>query len=421
MKITIKLISFSILLLSFLLVSSCDDDTNWDLSANKQLLSVMKEYYLWYNQLPTVNASAYENPQELMEVLRVNPPDKWSYVTTKEEYESYFNSGTYYGFGFGNAFDSEGKLWIIYAFRSSPLRAKGIGRGWQISSVDGVAPTVDNYSSLMGANKEGLSKTIGFISPEGASVTYTFSKAEISMNTVLLDSVYSIDSKKIGYLVLNSFIEPTYTELDNSFAKFKSEGVSDLVVDLRYNGGGSVDVSKYLASYIGGGKANEGVYATYTHNDKHPEFNNSIYFESFGNTLSIDKVVFITTSGTASASELVINGLKPYMTVALVGSKTHGKPVGMYVFEYKEIDWVFVPICFSLKNANGVGDYYDGLAVDVEASDDYTSPFGDVNEDSFSASLTYLGVSPVKRIKTQKAMPSKMITGKGLYEEIGAW
>jgi len=238
-----------------------------------------------------------------------------------------------------------------------------------------------------------------------------------------MDSVYTISSKKIGYMVFNSFINPSVAELDQCFTKFKNSNVNELIVDLRYNGGGSVDVSKKLADLIGGTAANGGVYATYKHNNKHSELNKSINFQTYSNSLSLSRVLFITTHGTASASELVINGLKPFMPVFLIGSTTHGKPVGMYTFTYKEFDWAFVPICFSMKNANNVGDYFDGLSVDVAAVDDYTLPFGDYNESSFAAALGYLGVTPAKSIRTKSTpiLNSKLVTGKGLYEEIGAW
>lgn len=355
-----------------------------------------------------------------MEALKVNPPDKWSYVTTKQEYDAY-SEGIYYGFGFSSIFDTDGKLWIGYTFKSSPLTQLGIGRGWQIISIDGVAPTIDNFTQLIGENKPGVSKTFGFISLTGEAVSHTFTKIEIQMNTVLFDSVYTIGSKKIAYMVLKGFIQPTEAELDICFAKFKSARVDELIVDLRYNGGGLINVSAYLASLIGGNVANGSLYTTYTFNSRYTSQNQSVTFTSLPNSLPLSRALFITTSGTASASELVINGLKPYMTVSLFGSKTHGKPVGMPVLRYKQFDWVFLPISFSLRNANNESDYYNGIDVNVEAADDYTSPFGDVNEDSFAAALNYLGVLPKQGMKAKFTKHSTLFTGKGLYEEIGAW
>lgn len=417
--------NWAFLLLCSLLIVSCEknnnENVNWDLEANKQLIKVMNENYYWYNQLPVVNPEDYANPLDLIEALRVNPPDRWSYVTTRQELDAYYNSGAYYGFGFGSAFDQNGKLWILYVFKSSPLYSKGIKRSWQITSINDVTPTPDNFSDLIGPSEAGLSKTITFLSPAGSSITYTFTKTEVVMNTVLFDSIYTINSKKIGYMVLDGFITPTINELEKCFTKFKSSNIDELIVDLRYNGGGSISVSNYLANLIGGTKANKGVYATYYHNDKNTKRNFSNYFQTLTNSLTLNRAIFITTHGTASASELLINGLKPFMPVYLIGSKTHGKPVGMYSFEYYQFDWAFVPICFSLKNANNEGDFFDGLAVNLESTDDVTKKFGDINEASLSAALTFIGVAKSKGIGTEATVKAKLITGRGLYEEIGAW
>lgn len=422
-KVLKRLFALIVIGIAVYTIYSCqkDDDVNWDKEANKELYNVMRDLYYWYDKVPVVNINNYQTPVELMDAMRVDPPDRWSYVTTKKEFDAYFNSGTYYGFGFGSAFDQDGKLWIIYSFKSSPLTEKGIGRGWQISTIDGVTPTKDNYSQLIGESVAGISKTFGFISPLGNSVSYTFTKIEVTMNTVLLDSVYTINSKKIAYMVLDGFIEPTNDELEQSFSKFKNANVDELIVDLRYNGGGETTVSNHLANLIGGNVANGGVYANFNYNNKHSSNNSSTYFQSLANSLSLSRVLFITTEGTASASELVINGLKPYMPVYLIGSKTQGKPVGMNVFEYQQVDWVFLPVTFSSTNANNEGDYFDGLDVTVSALDDYTLPFGDVNEDSFNKALTYIGVSPSKSIRLKAITRSTLITGKGLYREIGAW
>ncbi len=398
----------------------CEKDEDWDLVANKELIKVMKEYYLWYDQMPTVKAGDYKNPKELMEVLRVNPPDRWSYITTKQELDAYYTSGAYYGFGFGNAFDQDGKLWILYVFTSSPLAQNGVTRGWIIEKIDDSTPTPENYSQLIGPNEAGLSKKFQFLTPSGEHVTYTYTKTQITMNTVLFDSTYTFGQTKVGYLVLKGFIDPTVGELNDCFTRFKNAGVNELIIDFRYNGGGLIDVSNYLASLIGGTKTNGKVFAAYHHNDKNTFRNDSVNFLNPTNSLSLDRVIFITTNGTASASELVINGLKPFLPSVLVGSPTHGKPAGMYSFKYKEFDWAFVPICFTLRNALDQGDYYNGIPVDFPAEDDVSRRFGDVNESSLNTCLGYLGVIGTKGLKSSVSI-SKQVSGKGLYEEIGAW
>lgn len=422
----IKIKSFLAILLLLFTAISCDDETiepSSKVDVKKELISVMKSYYLWYNQIPEVDTSLYPTPVELMNALRVNPPDKWSYVTTRTELEAYYNQGAYVGFGFGSGFDADGNLILSFVFKNSPLYANGINRGWQIVSIDGQTPTPENYSSLIGPSEAGVSKTFVFKSPEGTTHQYTFTKAAITMNTVLMDTVYTFDTKKVGYFVLESFISTTKNELTSTFAKFKAKGISELIVDLRYNGGGQVDVSNYLANLIGGSVAYGKIYSKSYHNDKLSAQNSYLLFSSVDNSLPLNKVTFITTKGSASASELVINGLKPFLNVTLVGERTHGKPVGMYTFTFRDpsIDWAFVPVCFTMRNANNEGDYYDGIPVNIAAADDITLPFGDVNEASLNAALLNLGVSLTKASRSGTVKDFNPIVGKGLKAEIGAW
>lgn len=411
-------------LLSLVVISiySCDKETEEKVDVNKEVYKLMKDYYLWYKDMPSVDPKNYSSPAELVEALKVNPPDKWSYVTTKQELEAYYNQGAYVGFGFGSGFNTDDELIISFVFKNSPLSSAGITRGWQILSIDGQTPTRENFSSLMGPSQAGISKTFGLKSPQGTNHEYTFTKAEISMNTVLFDSVYVFGSTKVGYFVLESFIENTVGEINTVFAKFKSAGINELIVDLRYNGGGQVDVSKHLASLIGGSIAYGKIFAKSYHNDKHSYSDSYIVFTTEANSLPLSKVVFITTGSSASASELVINGLKPFMDVVLVGDKTHGKPVGMYTFTFNDpsIDWAIVPICFTMRNANNEGDFFSGIPVNVPAVDDVRTLLGNINESSLNASLSYLGLVE-KSAKSISVSEFKPIVGKGLKAEIGAW
>ncbi|HOK61306.1 MAG TPA: S41 family peptidase [Tenuifilum sp.] len=409
-----------LLLFGLAAFTSCEDDEQ-KVNVNKEVYNLMKDWYYWYDQLPNVDPNSYPDPVELVKAIRVNPPDRWSYVTTKQELDAYYKQAAYIGFGFGSAFTADNKLIITFVFNTSPLYANGIGRGWEIVSIDGQTPTPDNYTSPIGPSEVGVTKTFVFKSPSGQTTQHTFSKAQIEMNTVLLDSVYTINGKKVGYFVLKGFIEKTNDELNAVFQKFKSAGVSELVCDLRYNGGGQVNVSQFLGNLIGGSIAFGRVFGQYIHNDKHSDKNSHLYFSTTQNSLELQRAIFITTSITASASELVINALKPFMDVVLVGSKTHGKPVGMYTFEFKDpsIDWAIVPVCFSIRNANNDGDYYDGIPVTIEAADDVLTPLGEVTESSLNASLNYLGLGT--KVVTKRYVTAQPITGKGLYEEIGAW
>jgi len=369
--------------------------------------------------MPDRDPENYASPVELLSSLVYTELDRWSYITTKQELEAYYSAGEYIGFGVGLAFDTNDQLWVTFVFDESPLRAFGVDRGWRITAIDGTVPTPSNTNSLLGPATAGITKTFILQNPSQQTVTATVTKETLAMNTVLMDSVYTRDIGKVGYFVLKGFIGPTIDELDEIFTNFQAEGVTDLIIDLRYNGGGSVATAAHLADLIAG-NSNGQVLGTYAHNDKHTAENESILITQQANSLSLSRVVFITTRNSASASELVINGLFPHMEVTLVGDDTYGKPVGMYAFTSPSFDWAFVPICFRILNSNGEGDYYDGIPVDIEATDGINYAFGDLNEPSLNAAIGYLEGGAIKKsISPSERMNYPKL--KGLREEIGSW
>ena len=243
----------SIVVVVSILFASCDrNDDNLNLEANRALYSFMEYWYLWNDHMPKVDEEDFASPVELLEVLRYQELDRWSYVTTKQELEAYYEEGTYVGYGFGSAFDTNNNLWITFVFRNSPLAEFGVDRGWRITAINNIAPTPQNVSSLLGPNEVGIQNTVTFLSPNQEVVTRTVEKSLVSMNTVLMDTVYSFGGEKVGYFVLKGFITPTISELDEVFSSFQLQGVTELVVDLRYNTGGSISVSNHLASQIAG-------------------------------------------------------------------------------------------------------------------------------------------------------------------------
>ncbi len=412
-------------LVGFLFATGCKEEdepqTNSNELANEVLYSTMIDYYLWYNEMPSITPTNYPSPVELLEALRYKPLDRWSYITTKQALAAYYQAGEYVGFGFGTAFDGDNRLWISFIFRDSPLRSAGVDRGWQIAKIDNVVPTPSNISDLFGPAVSGVNKTFTLINHSGETVTQSFSKRVVAMNTVLMDSTYSVGSNKIGYFVLKGFIENTTEEVNSVFNKFITNGVSDVIVDLRYNTGGLVDVATHLGGLIAGKIANGEVFGKFVHNDKQTERDSYLFVEEKPNSILLNRIVFITTGSSASASELLINGLNPLMPVVLVGTTTYGKPVGMYLFTSNLFDWAFVPICFAIVNANGEGYYYDGIPVDIEQFDGINFPFGDLNEPSFGAAYSYLidGVEKSSMVDPSKKLRYPEMVG--LQAEIGAW
>ncbi len=416
--------SFTLLLIKFFAVSifltSClGEEDNPNAFANEELYQIMDHFYLWYEQMPNVNPSNYSNPVALLEDLKYRTYDKWSYVTTREIINSYYLEGSYIGFGFGSAFDQSGTLWITYIFKNSPLTGIGIGRGWRIVSIDGIVPTAQNINQLLGSSTEGLSRFFEFRGPNNQMISRTLTKQSITMNTVLKDSVYSINSMNVGYVAFKGFITPSIQELNTTFSKFANQNVSELIVDLRYNGGGEMKVAAHLAGLIAGQVANNQVFTRTINNNKNQNRNIADTIKLKPNSINLSRVVFITTSGTASASESLINGLKPYMDVILVGSKTHGKPVGMYSFDSIENQWVYVPICFFINNSLGQGYYFEGIPVNFSAVDDIASDFGELSEASLNAAIGALGtITPDKLVPSIRANYHPKF---GIEQEIDAW
>jgi hypothetical protein len=382
----------SLLFLVFILViSGCKKDTNDDtqIRDNKAFHDLMKEWYLWYDQMPDVNPANYISPYTLLEALRVYPPDRWSFVTTKKEFEDYFVSSKFIGYGFGSAYDASSKLRISFIYNTVELYNLGVRRGWIIKSINGITITNQNIGSLLGANEIGVSNTFVFIKPDGSEVTHTVAKQEVIMNTVLHYEVIDTLGMKIGYLAFQSFTGTSDEDLKPAFQLFTAEGISDLILDMRYNGGGSVDASVYLGSSLLSAANIDDVFIKYIHNNKKTSENSTTLFEETDYNMNLSRLFVIATSGTASASELIINGLKPYMDdVYVIGDDTHGKPTGMYGWYYDK--YAFVPVTFETTNANDEGKFYDGIPADSYAADNTSRPFGDPEEDSLKEALNYI-------------------------------
>jgi hypothetical protein len=158
------------------------------------------------------------------------------------------------------------------------------------------------------------------------------------------------------------------------FSSFKSAGVSRVILDLRYNGGGSISVTNYLASYLHNTVDHNSVFNRLVFNDLNQGANTSYSFEVLNNQLDLEQLIVITTGETASASEMMINGLSPYLDVKTVGSATYGKPVGQNPFFF--CGNALLPVTFEVENSAGVGDYFDGFPADCAAQDDVSFAFG---------------------------------------------
>jgi carboxyl-terminal processing protease len=360
-----------------------------------------KDIYLWYNQIPSsFNARSYTGMDKLMIGLRQyskepgfsGSVDKWSFGVKKADWDNVSSGVSTGDFGLNVFFMAEGDLRVKMVEKESPAGLAGIRRGWRITSINGNTNiTTGNATFIVQNIYQSNSAKITFLKPDNTSVTMDLSASNYNDKPVIIDTIYSINSKKIGYLAFNSFLGDT-TEIFNQysriFGKFSAANVNDVIIDLRYNGGGYVSVQEKMADWLAPMSANGQVMMKQQFNDKYTQYNSEDRFSKLGN-LNLNRVFFIVSSSTASASELLINNLKPYMDVFLVGpSKTYGKPVGFFPIPVG--DWYIFPVSFRTTNSKGEGNYFNGIPVNSQVADGLDKDWGDIQESSLHSAINYI-------------------------------
>ena len=362
--------------------------------ANQNLFvrDALDELYLWYRELPPVDPVRYDSPEAYLDAVRYRPRDaSFSYITSRAASESFYSDSQYVGFGLSTAISGL-EMRVLQVFDDSPASEAGLARGARVTAIDGVAVSTlvatGRIDTAFGPATEGVTVDVVFEQRDGRRGTATMRKRPVTIPTVSLTRVFDVDGRKVGYLFFRNFVRPSVAALDEAFAALREAGVSELVLDLRYNGGGLVDVAVHLAGLIGGTPTRDQVFAEYRHNDRNRRRDETLRFDVPANALDLSRVIVIATQASASASELVINGLKPFVPVVIVGDRTYGKPVGQYVLPF--CDKVLAPVSFSMVNANGQGDYFDGLPVDCAAADDIGHDLGDAEERSLKEALRFV-------------------------------
>ncbi len=364
-------------------------------SQNSWVRDQLTTYYYWYQHLPTnVNPASFTTPEAYLEAVRFRPVDNaYSYITSAAANDAFYSDSQAIKFGFTQSPGIEDTR-VLEVWPSSPAQEAGLQRGDRIVRINGqsVATLVSNgtLASAFGPDVIGQTATIDFVKPSGATQQAIMTKRLTTIPTVSLTQVVEVDGRRVGYLFFRNFVRPSATALNDAFAALKTAGATELVLDLRYNGGGLVDIAVQLASLIGGARVSGQVMINWTHNDKVGPVLNKVtrFLETQEQTLNLQRLVVITTRSSASASELIINSLRPYIPVTVIGDTTYGKPVGQYSFNFCEK--VLVPVAFSLKNVNNQGDFFDGIAADCTAPDDITHQLGDPAEASYAEALTFI-------------------------------
>jgi C-terminal peptidase prc len=383
-------------------------------SQNIWVRDQLNVYYYWNQFLPaSVNPVSYDSPEKYLEAVRYRPIDNsYSYIVAASTNDAFFNDSQFVGFGFRQEYGLN-DLRVLQVYEGSPALEAGLSRGDRIVAVNGqsVSSLVANgtIGSVFGAAEVGVAAEIEFETPAGERKRARMVKGLVTIPTVSGTRVVEADGRRIGYLTFQNFVRPSIAALNDAFTALKEAGATELVLDLRYNGGGFVDVAVHLASLIGGSRTAGQVMLNYVHNDRvGPILNKQTRFlEAPPQTLNLQRLFVITTRSSASASELIINSLRPFIPVVVVGDTTYGKPVGQYQFPF--CDKYLVPVAFSLRNANNEGDFFDGIAADCPAADDVLHQLGDTDEASFAEALTFMrtGACSPRAEETSRALRAK--------------
>ena len=427
------------------LVGTYKDENNW-------LRSWSHETYLWYNELPDIDPALIEDPNEYFDLMKTSsttsnglPKDRFHYAQNTEEYNQYAETGVFAGYGFDFIFleTYPRKAIVIFSEPNSPASDNNIKRGAEIISVDGQALYYgDEVIIYAGLFPEKLGEYHSFeIKDLNALSTRTvvLQSSEIVTVPVHTQKIIEHADKKIGYLTLNSFfVASAEQQLIGAIDYFKNNQINELVLDLRYNGGGYLSMSADLGTMIAGNASLGSVFTEIALNDKLSSENTTFRFSSTSSSdlsmpygtelpkLDLPRVYILATENTASASEYLINGLRGIdIEVILIGSTTTGKPYGWVPED--NCGTTYSTIQFKGENAKGYGDFADGFVPSFNDNgtdrvrgclvyDDITKLLGDESEHMLGTALFFIDnnecpVSP-HNVNTKPAHPFSTVSGE---------
>lgn len=409
---------------------------------NSFIKAGMEDVYLWKSYLPTIDIRYEFDSKEYFHKL-LYEEDKWSFITDDiQGLEASFN-GVETSFGYSLAFgrfSNTGNLFAIieYVYPNSPASNAGLKRGDIIVKLNGGDITDNNYRELFDGSS--LTITMGVLNNGSIATgnTIPITSQILNLDPVLITNVIEEGGHKIGYLFYAQFISNYNSSLDAAFQDFKNQGITDMVLDIRYNPGGYMSAAQHLCSSLAPTAVvnAEDVLVTMQWNDfyqnywaSHPEFDYQIHL-NFKSTnpvkLDLNKIYILTGSGSASASELTITGLDPYMDVVLIGDTTYGKYTGSITLKPEDIyqdstyyadfdNWGIQPIVLRYANANGVTDFKNGFAPDFYVYDNLFDgfPLGDPTEPLLAKALEQItGITKTSSFKNQ-VIPDYEIIGRG--------
>lgn len=397
-----SLIAGLLVLLFFIPLGCSDMDDNAvpsSLQVKDFVWKGLNLYYLWQADVPNLADNRFANQSELNEFLTTysTPEDLFNGLRVPNTIDKYsvifndysvlegllsgntLNNGMDYGLRYKTGSTTDIYGWVRYIIPNSDASTKAISRGNIFFAINGTPLTIDNYKTLLANNTYTVNFADydgGAITPNGQSVSLT--KTNLAENPILLSTVINQGTHNIGYLMYNGFYSSYDGQLNTVFGSFQSQNVTDLVIDLRYNSGGSINTATKLASMITGQFTGQ-VFAKQQWNAKAQSYylsNNpgSLENKFMGglNSLQLNKVYILTSKSSASASELLINCLKPFINVVQIGDVTTGKNVGSITlydspnFGKSNVNpshkYAMQPIVLKIVNKDNFGDYTTGIS-----------------------------------------------------------
>ena len=389
---------------------------------------VTNDWYLWNDELAYVDPDDHRTADTYLSALTAPLAEDgrdpgFSYVTTRQRDEAQFTSGSYVGFGFRSGLGAENRLYLADVFEDGPAWNAEFRRGMEVLAVDtgdgfelwtDLLARAATMEEVFGPSEIGTNRGFRLLDRDGRITETYVEKNELKPPAIAGEPTLIERSglAPVGYLNLRQFTQSARASLTSASKFFQRNRVTDFVIDLRYNGGGLLSVADLMLDLLGGRIANQQTSFYLAHNDQRSEYNTYAYFNERPESVDPRRFVFITTDGTASASELVINSLAPHSEVVMVGTDTRGKAVGQYAFDQPSCDARLRLVSFEILNGEGLGGYYNGLAATgrvtlCPANDELSKAFADPEEDSLSASLQWLEESACRPRATGSARPSK--------------
>ena len=406
---------------------------------------VLNEWYLFPDLLDnSVSPASFNDLQDYLDArvapARAEDKDRgFTFATSIEAENELINSGASAGFGIRLAYDTvNDRVFVLEAFENAPGFGVGMDRGTELLAIGTTSSNLVLVSTLMasggpqavsnalGPSDDGVTRVIRFADVDGRIIEQEVTKTEFSLDPVsdrygalVLDD----GIQRVGYINLRTFIvSDAANQLRTAFADFKAQGIDELIIDFRYNGGGLVSVADTFGDLMGRDRIGQIWSKTVLRPSKSSE-NSTELFQNEPNSIRPAKIAFIGRRGTASASELVMNSMIPYIdadNLALVGANTFGKPVGQFGFDLEECDLRVRAVTFKTVNANDQGEYFSGLAGVMpntcRANDDIFTPLGDPNEASIATALDFLAGRTCTAITGANGQTAQSVGGRELIQ-----